>query len=319
MVDNGHARKYLVIINPASRGGVARKAAKWLLNQLKSKHVDHEFVLTEYPGHAEEIVVDRGGEFDVIVSAAGDGTINEIINGLMKVPSKDLKLSVFPLGTGDDFARNLGYRTNNRKQSLDAMLGKSYRSIDLIRYNDRYAAISFGIGVDSDIAREAYKWKVFRVHAYLYSGFRKFFLEGRKRYHVHFEYEDKTFDARVFIAILCNAPTIARYVKIGPHAKMNDGVLNLTIGREMPGIFGFFLFVLATMGGIHGLSRYVSFHELQRMRVECISSTYVQIDGEVKKFDQGAVIDLSVVPKALKVLVPKQSLRSRKLPFSSVP
>ena len=308
-------RRYLVIVNPISRGGKAQEEGIWLLNRLKRQGVDYEALFTERGGHAEEIVVKWAEDFDVVVSVSGDGTTNEIINGIMKVPSADLKLAMFPAGTADDFARNMGYDRKDKEQALRAILGRDYRSIDLIRYDDRYAAVSFGLGVDSEIAAGAYKWKRFRIPAYFYSGLRICFFEERKRYHVRFDYEGQTFDDWVLISILCNAPLFGRYIKIHPEAKMNDGILGLTIGREMPNVYGLLLFAFACMGGRHGFSRLVSFHEVREMRVECKTDTFAQIDGEVFKFEAGRTINLSVVPQALKVLVPAGSRENRKLPF----
>ncbi len=308
-------RRYLVIVNPVSRGGKAQEEGIWLLNRLKRNGVDYEALFTERAGHAEEIVVKWAEDFDVVVSVSGDGTTNEIINGIMKVPSAELKLAMFPAGTADDFAHNMGYERKDKEQALKAILGETCRTIDLIRYDDRYAAVTFGLGVDSEIAAGAYKWKRFRIPAYFYSGLRICFFEERKRYHVRFDYEGQTFDDWVLISILCNAPLFGRYIKIHPEAKMNDGLLGLTIGKEVPNVYGLVLFGFACLGGRHGFSRKVSYHEVREMRIECKSDTYAQIDGEVFQFDEGRVINLSVVPQVLRVLVPSESIKDRKLPF----
>jgi len=313
--EEGRERRYLVIVNPVSRGGKAQEEGIWLLNRLKRAGVKYEALFTERAGHAEEMVVQWADEFDVVVSVSGDGTTNEIINGIMKVPSADLKLAMFPAGTADDFACNMGYDRKDKEQALKAILGNAYRTIDLIRYDDRYAAVTWGLGVDSEIADGAYKWKRFRIPAYFYSGLKKCFFEERKRYHVRFDYEGQTFEGWVLISILCNAPVFGRYIRINPNARMNDGLLDLTIGREMPNVYGLLLFAFACMGGRHGFSRLVSYHQVRSMRVECKTETYAQIDGEVYKFDAGRVINLSVVPRALKVLVPAASLKNRRLPF----
>jgi len=315
MPEKTEDRRYLVIVNPVSRGGKAQEEGIWLLNRLKKAGVDYEFLFTERAGHAEEMVVKWAEDFDVVVSVSGDGTTNEIINGIMKVPSAELKLAMFPAGTADDFARNMGYDRKDKEQALSTILGDACRTIDLIRYDDRYAAVTWGLGVDSEIADGAYKWKRFRIPAYFYSGLRICFFEDRKRYRVRFDYEGQTFDDWVLISILCNAPLFGRYIKIHPDAKMNDGLLGLTIGREMPNVYGLVLFAFACMNGRHGFSRLVSYHQVRDMRVECKTDTFAQIDGEVYRFEAGKIINISVVPQAVKVLVPAESLDSKKLPF----
>ena len=256
-----------------------------------------------------------GGDFDVVVSVSGDGTTNEIINGIMKVPSADLRLAMFPAGTADDFACNMGYDRKDKEQALEAILGNTCRTIDLIRYDDHYAAVTWGLGVDSEIADGAYKWKRFRIPAYFYSGLKKCFFEERKKYDVRFDYEGQIFEGKVLISILCNAPVFGRYIRINPNARMNDGLLDLTVGREMPNVYGLVLFAFACLGGRHGFSKLVSYHQVREMRVECRSDTYAQIDGEVYKFEAGKIINLSVVRGALKVLVPEESVDDKRLPF----
>ncbi len=308
-------RRYLVIVNPVSRGGKAQEEGIWLLNRLKKAGVEYAFLFTERAGHAEEMVVKWAEDFDVVVSVSGDGTTNEIINGIMKVPSADLKLAMFPAGTADDFACNMGYNRKDKEQALRAILGDSTRTIDLIRYDDRYAAVTWGLGVDSEIADGAYRWKRFRIPAYFYSGLRICFLEERKTYSVRFDYEDQTFEDQVLISILCNAPVFGRYIRINPNARMNDGLLDLTVGREMPNVYGLVLFGFACMGGRQGFSRLISYYRVREMRVECKSDTFAQIDGEVYRFEAGKVINLSVAPEVLKVLVPAESLYNKRLPF----
>ncbi|MDD3719310.1 MAG: diacylglycerol kinase family lipid kinase [Actinomycetota bacterium] len=315
MPKDGEDKRYLVIVNPVSRGGKAQEEGIWLLNRLKKAGVDYEFLFTERAGHAEEMVVKWAEDFDVVVSVSGDGTTNEIINGIMKVPSADLRLAMFPAGTADDFACNMGYDRKDKEQALEAILGNTCRTIDLIRYDDHYAAVTWGLGVDSEIADGAYKWKRFRIPAYFYSGLKKCFFEERKKYDVRFDYEGQIFEGKVLISILCNAPVFGRYIRINPNARMNDGLLDLTVGREMPNVYGLVLFAFACLGGRHGFSKLVSYHQVREMRVECRSDTYAQIDGEVYKFEAGKIINLSVVRGALKVLVPEESVDDKRLPF----
>ena len=315
MPKDGEDKRYLVIVNPVSRGGKAQEEGIWLLNRLKKAGVDYEFLFTERAGHAEEMVVKWAEDFDVVVSVSGDGTTNEIINGIMKVPSADLRMAMFPAGTADDFACNMGYDRKDKEQALEAILGNTCRTIDLIRYDDHYAAVTWGLGVDSEIADGAYKWKRFRIPAYFYSGLKKCFFEERKKYDVRFDYEGQIFEGKVLISILCNAPVFGRYIRINPNARMNDGLLDLTVGREMPNVYGLVLFAFACLGGRHGFSKLVSYHQVREMRVECRSDTYAQIDGEVYKFEAGKIINLSVVRGALKVLVPEESVDDKRLPF----
>ena len=74
--------KYKIIFNPAARNGKARQDIPYILDLLKSHGIDYNFTETEYPLHATEIAEDSIKDFDIIVALGGDGTINEVINGM---------------------------------------------------------------------------------------------------------------------------------------------------------------------------------------------------------------------------------------------
>lgn len=170
----GRAQKYLVLINPVSRGGKARSEGSWLLRHLLRPGVHHEAFLTDYPGHAEKIVERLLEQVDVVAAVGGDGIINEVINGMMASPMSGKTLAVLPAGTADDFCHNLGI-SRDRREVLEVLLGDSSRKIDLIRYNDRYAAVTLGVGVDAEIAYHALSHKRIRIPAYFAVGARIIF------------------------------------------------------------------------------------------------------------------------------------------------
>ena len=100
-------RKALVIANPASNHGQAAElvpVAAGLLENL----FPHEIVVTDAPSHAKMLAADASG-FDVLIAMGGDGTVHEILNGLMLHPAETRPaLAVIPTGSGNDYRRTLG-------------------------------------------------------------------------------------------------------------------------------------------------------------------------------------------------------------------
>ncbi len=148
---------YLFIVNPNARNKLVGK--KWLNVEpiIKSKEIDHEIIFTEYQGHAIEIAKDRHKDFDVVVATGGDGTINEVINGLYE---SNTAFAPLALGNGNDFAHLLGYDANY-KQSLDIILQHNIHSVPVgIAKGDehqRYFVNIGELGITSLVAKDVYR------------------------------------------------------------------------------------------------------------------------------------------------------------------
>ena len=84
--------KYKIILNPVAGKGYAPKHIPVINEFLRSKDIDFEIVLTQFPGHAAELAEEyAGGSGDIIIAAGGDGTCNEVINGLMRSKKKSVQ------------------------------------------------------------------------------------------------------------------------------------------------------------------------------------------------------------------------------------
>jgi YegS/Rv2252/BmrU family lipid kinase len=114
-----------VIVNPAAGGGkAARRAERWLA-QLGP----HTLVHTSGRGHATSIAQTTGSER--IIAVGGDGTLFEVVNGLMRREGTRPSLGILPLGTGNSFVRDLGASTP--EQAVDAIRADRRRPVDVLR------------------------------------------------------------------------------------------------------------------------------------------------------------------------------------------
>ncbi len=112
---------WLVIVNPMASIGRCRKDWPEIKKYLEQEGIDFNFIITEYPGHAIELVRDNITEkgYKKIVSVGGDGTNNEVINGIFtqqRFPTNEITMAVIPVGTGNDWRRTFNftdeYQTN---------------------------------------------------------------------------------------------------------------------------------------------------------------------------------------------------------------
>ncbi|MEE9464337.1 MAG: YegS/Rv2252/BmrU family lipid kinase, partial [Candidatus Neomarinimicrobiota bacterium] len=137
-------KRILVITNPAAaRGGATRVLNK--VKQLTTEHDDccsFDFVMTERPGHATELTREKASAYDLVAAFGGDGTINEVANGLA---GGNTPMGVIPNGTGNDFARSAGIPRNPRA-AIELLCKGIPEPIDLGVANGRYFTNSVGIG-----------------------------------------------------------------------------------------------------------------------------------------------------------------------------
>ena len=297
--------RFLVVVNPVSRAGKARGEGIWLLKKLARLGVNHEAFFTESPGHAESIVKGWVDKVDTVVSVGGDGTLNEVVNGMVKGGGLDKALAVFPAGTADDFAHNMGIPLK-RKGALETVLGGTYRVVDLIRYNDNYAAVDLGVGVDAEIAYKTLEHKKTKIPAYFIMGFKVSVIEGTKSSSklMHIESSNGVYDGRFLIAAFGNGSIYARYVRFWPGAQMDDGILNMTLVRPTNPIRAWYILSRAMAGGKHLTSPKVVTDKGSEFTLELKEDAFVQVDGEPMIWREGKVINISAVSRCLTVKVP---------------
>lgn len=140
--------KILVILNPAARGERARSLRR-TIQGFSTDIVIHE---TRKPGDAKMLAqraVRQG--FSTIVAAGGDGTVNEIVNGIGEA---DVTLGVLPIGTMNVFALELGMENKDLAHAWGVIARGQTREIDLPRANDEYFVQLAGVGLDAEVVRQ---------------------------------------------------------------------------------------------------------------------------------------------------------------------
>jgi len=130
----------LFIINPAGHGGTGtttweRFQALWP-EQIDPEHA----IVTERPGHAREIAVSAMG-FDALAAVGGDGTVGDVMSGILDRPGQRPRLAIIPAGTGNDIARNTGIQS--MEHAVSALRNGRLRAFDMIRvdYRDEGSSI----------------------------------------------------------------------------------------------------------------------------------------------------------------------------------
>ncbi|MDO9575512.1 MAG: diacylglycerol kinase family lipid kinase [bacterium] len=156
--------KWLVIINPASGCGKGKKDWQKISDLLKNTGIHFEPVFTKYRCHATELAteaIEKGWRH--IISVGGDGTINEVVNGIFAqdyVPTTEVTLAMIPTGEGKDLGRTIGIPSDYRDAINTIKNGATFvQDAGLVRYYDgntqkkRYFVNIAGMGYDAFVAK----------------------------------------------------------------------------------------------------------------------------------------------------------------------
>jgi diacylglycerol kinase (ATP) len=176
------ARRILLIFNPAA-GGSRRERFERVVGALLEMSCAITVVETHGPGHAEALARDVSvKDYDVVAACGGDGTVNEVINGLA---GKDIALAVIPLGTANVLAEEIGLSRDPRRLAA-ALAEGPIRKVHVGRANGRRFTMMAGIGFDAMVvSRVSLKLKK-RVGplAYVWESLRQAMRYGFQRHDV---------------------------------------------------------------------------------------------------------------------------------------
>lgn len=167
---NNEKKKWFVILNPHAGSGRGKKDKEIILKRLDKRGFQYKFAISEYPKHTIELVIKAINEgYRKIIGCGGDGTINEIVNGIFQqtaCPFEDLTLGVIPVGTGNDWIKTFGI-LNDYKASIDILKKADTMKQDIgkIMFNENgqnricYFANMAGFGFDAMVAEKTNRLK----------------------------------------------------------------------------------------------------------------------------------------------------------------
>jgi len=223
----------LFIANPKS--GTAKQKLSWTtLRAWLPADVTADWVSTSYPGNATEIARQavEGGVYDRIVAIGGDGTINEVAQGLQHTA---FPLCIIPVGSGNGVARHFGLPLDAQKALHTAIHGFA-RQIDAGRFNGHLFLCTAGVGLDGVVAKEFSNSKTRGFWEYVRIANRSFFNTRPIQYSGQMDGHDtKAAKARMLTIANCNQ--YGNNVKIAPGADASDGWLNVVQVKAFYPIF----------------------------------------------------------------------------------
>ncbi|MCQ2116859.1 MAG: diacylglycerol kinase family lipid kinase [Bacteroidales bacterium] len=284
--------RWMVIVNPKAGSGRGLKDWPAISNRMYASGLNFTCLFTEHKYHAIELTVKAINDgFRHIVAIGGDGTVHEVVNGIFiqkAVPTTDIYLAVIPTGTGNDWIRMFGISKTyseaveslvERKTVIQdvAKVGFYETMVDHIRYMANVA----GLGYDAIVNLKYNKLKdngKYGKWLYIRSTLSTFATYRSKHFRIYA-------DGKLFYdgPVFSGAVGIGKYngggMKQTPQAKVDDGLMDLTIIRKMSKLKIIRNFRLLYSGSIYDVPD-VLFTQAKKIEIETNPSTRIEIDGE---------------------------------------
>lgn len=233
--------KFFVILNPTAGKGAGLLLRPEIEAYLKELKLDFKLVMTEKIGHGIDLAQQAVAEkFDVVVAVGGDGTSNEVINGLMQAKKKYKKtaaMSVLPIGRGNDFAFSMGipidWKTvanslvDIKRHPMDVGIAKGEYYPE-----GRYFGNGVGIGFDAVVGFVAAKSKLTGFMAYLVAALKTIFIYF-KAPTIKLELDSKTITQANLMVSIMNGRRMGGTFMMAPESKHDDGLFDLCIAGSL--------------------------------------------------------------------------------------
>lgn len=223
--------KTKVIMNPYSGRWSALENRDVLENALRGAGLSYELSLTEYVLHAETLAEEAVREgFDQIIAAGGDGTLNEVVNGMLRT-SGDGPLPVFgvlPSGTANDLADNLGISKDSAKAAQTIVAGRT-RRLDVIQVNERYILNNAGLGLEPFVT--LHQERITRLRGnlrYLVATLQA--IMKNPSWEMRLTWDDGAYEGPISMISIGNCARTGGIFYTVPHADPFDGKLSFIYG-----------------------------------------------------------------------------------------
>jgi YegS/Rv2252/BmrU family lipid kinase len=270
------------------------KAAK----QLWETHGWHvEVMPTAYAGHAIDLAREAAADgYDLVVAAGGDGTVNEVVNGIARTQTA---LAVLPVGTGNVWGRETQLPLQAR-DAAHALLQGELVQLDLGSANQRYFLLMAGIGFDAAVTRAvlpAAKRKLGMV-AYVVQALRS--ARDLRGTRVRMVIDDRSMRKRVLMIVIGNSRLYGGFLQITHHARLTDGLLDVAVinGQDMRSAP---LHLLSILLRRYNLNPDMNYYRAREISISSATPLEVQVDGD----SIGTTpMTFRIEPDALQALVP---------------
>lgn len=313
--------KWLVVVNPKASVGKCEKDWPQIKQLLVNEGVDFDFFITEHQGHAIELVRDNitGKGYTKIISVGGDGTNNEVINGIFaqkRFPTEQITMGVIPIGTGNDWRRTFGFSTdyleNVKIIKAENLFKHDIGKVTYYNHGDpqvRYFLNAAGTGLDEKVcqATNALKQQGKGGSARYMMSVAKCLLKYGSTHLQLFVDEQLVLDDEILSLSVGNGRFNGGGMMMMPKAVPNDGLFDITAIRKV-GMAKFAANVTNIYDGsfINKLKEVSTFRG-RKIRIVSIPEHSLNLETEGETLTNSP-FDFEMLQQAINMVVPEKAI-----------
>ncbi len=291
-------KSYFFIVNPIAGGGKAKSLIYRIEDNFRQSGAEFQLYQTKGPQDAIEAAAGAAKEgYDIVVAAGGDGTVNEVLNGLV---GSNAALAAIHGGKGNDFATAVEM-PKNIDDACRALLKSEIRAIDLGKVLDRYFINSVGVGFDAAVALRVNRGvKPFKgVSAYIYAFFESLF--SYETVEMDIDMGRELIKTRPLLVAVGIGQAYGGGMRIVPDAIQDDGLFDVCIFNSMSRLALVYHFPKVFSGKLKHLEQ-ANMFRTKEIKLNLSEVRPLHMEGEIFFSDH---MHFTLEPKGMKVLFGK--------------
>ena len=294
MLQQNKKNIFLIINKFAGHGRKRESSIESAISWLQKNAGKVDFKYTEFPAHATQLAAKAAENgFEIVVAVGGDGTVNEVAQGLIGTSTA---MGILPIGSGNGLARELGI-SMNISESVRTLIEGKVHQIDVCRINNQRFLCTSGIGFDAQVADKMSKASTRGFLRYIQLTIQESI--AFKPFKIKMNVNGNLVEKPVFLVTFANASQFGNNARIAPNASMTDGLIDVVVvnpfNKILLPVFGIGLFTR-----IIPKFWFVNIYRAKQIEMEFADTGIYHFDGEPGKLTVPAKI--SVDPEKLKVV-----------------
>lgn len=287
-----------LIVNPKAGNGRSQKLLPYIEKTFQERGIPYDIYITRGPNDATQAAKRAAETHDILVAIGGDGTIHEVVNGMA---TSSATLGILPVGTGNDYARALGYPKEIDRACLALLEGKT-KKMDLGHVLDRYFVNCVGVGFDGVVAHYANQGIKYVSGAWVYIIAILKTLITYRPVNMEILLDGKSFSLNPTLVAVGIGQSYGGGMQILPHAIVDDGLFDVCIIEETGRLKTLFTFPQVIQGR-HLSLKEVEIYRCQEVCISMRSPMKLHMDGEIFTNQE---LHFTMIPKGIKVIQPKE-------------
>ncbi|MBD3375495.1 YegS/Rv2252/BmrU family lipid kinase [candidate division KSB1 bacterium] len=294
-----------IIFNTQAGSGKNQKNVRKVIDFFQQNRIEYRLFETLSIGHAVKLAHQAMDENQThLIVAGGDGTLNEVINGIFSHPTRrDVKIGILPIGTCNDFAQAAGLSLSLDK-ALETLMSGEPQRFDVAKIADLYFINVAGIGFDVDIVETISRHQKGRNFVtYLLAVFKIIRQYRAGTYRI--KTPDKALEGKMLLIAFANGRSFGGGFRIAPMADPQDGLLDIVILKDMPFIKRIVALLRILNGSLDKCAETVTLSS-DHISIDAEHPLKMQMEGELVQFTHKE-ITVDIVGH-IKIIVPHRQV-----------